>query len=87
MGQSGGRCFTLTGMGFLWGCYNGPMATTTIQISSTNRDLLDELGELMMEQSPSIWSGKPPLNAIVGFAVDHTLRYFADRDVEREDEP
>ena len=59
------------------------MATTTIQISTINRDLLDELGAVMMEKHPGLWSSKPPYNAVVGFAVDHTLRYFADRDEER----
>jgi hypothetical protein len=62
------------------------MATTTIQISIVNRDLLDELGEYMVQRHSGLWSSKPPYNAVVGFAVDHALRYFTDRDDERGSE-
>lgn len=67
----------------LRGCYNDAMANTTIQITTVNRDLLDELGEYMKEKHPGFWSGRPSYNAIVGFAVSHTLEYFTERDEER----
>lgn len=47
--------------------------TTTIQISTNNRDLLDELGEQMQRRNPEIWHSKPPYSAIVGYAVDAAL--------------
>jgi hypothetical protein len=43
--------------------------STTIQISTINRDLLDRLGEYMQMRHPELWTARPAYNAIVGYAV------------------
>jgi hypothetical protein len=47
--------------------------STTIQISISNRDRLDELGELMQRLHPNLLTARPAYNVIVGYAVDHAL--------------
>ena len=43
--------------------------TTTIQVSTINRDALLELGKVMHQQSPAIWPEPPAFNTIVGYAL------------------
>jgi hypothetical protein len=47
--------------------------TTTIQISLANRALLDELGEKMRQDHPTILDHQPTYNVIVGYAVQQAL--------------
>lgn len=48
--------------------------STTIQISTVNRDLLLQLGRLMQSEHPELWDRTPSFNAIVGYAVSATLQ-------------
>lgn len=45
--------------------------TTTIQVSTINRDALLRLGRIMQERHPEIWSNTPSFNAVVGYALTH----------------
>lgn len=48
--------------------------TTTIQISTRNRDALRALGEIMQAEHPELWGDQPPsLNATIGYALTHDL--------------
>lgn len=50
-------------------------ATTTIQISTANNELLNEVAALMREQHPELWGARGPArNAIVGYLAAEFLR-------------
>jgi hypothetical protein len=53
--------------------------TTTIQVSTRNRDALLRLGRIMQAEHPEIWTKTPSFNAIVGYALTHDLHEVMDR--------
>jgi len=50
--------------------------STTIQVSTRNRDGLLALGRMMQADKPEIWSSTPSFNAIIGYALTHLTEEF-----------
>jgi hypothetical protein len=45
------------------------VSTTTIQISTRNRDELVKLGQRMQAEHPGIWQAAPSYDQVVGYAL------------------
>lgn len=52
--------------------------TTTITVSTINRDALLRLGRIMQAQHPEIWDKTPSYNATIGYALTHDLSGLLD---------
>ena len=50
--------------------------TTTIQISTLNRDGLLRLGQIMQERNPEVFDRTPTFNATIGYALTHLTDDF-----------
>jgi hypothetical protein len=55
-----------------------PATTTTIQISTVNRDALLRLGRIMQAKHPAIWDRMPSYNAAIGYALTNDLGAVLD---------